>query len=160
MDLNSCTRQLQIQAPSFAVAPGVQILPPMLPFTFLPMNVAMTMGDWVANSDQLATDSHKSLDDDLEVMDDTASSGSSLTAREGETKAEKEMRHNRNKCTPCFYFTFRADGCWKGDDCEFCHLCTKKEARRKEKDRAKATRRANQATGINASVGNPVVSSE
>merc|ERR1712157_448668 len=158
MDLSSCTWQLQMQAPSFALAPGVQILPPMLPFTLLPLNVAMTRGAGVANLDHLATDSHKSLDDDLEVMDDAASSGSSFTASTGtppetlvehavvvEEKAEREMRHNRNECTPCFYFTFRADGCRKGDDCEFCHLCTKKDARNKEKKRAKATKGANRA---------------
>jgi len=49
---------------------------------------------------------------------------------------EKEVMHRRGDCQPCAYFAFRADGCRQGDDCEFCHLCTKSQAKSKKKQRA------------------------
>jgi hypothetical protein len=50
--------------------------------------------------------------------------------------SEKELVHRRGDCQPCAYFAFRADGCRAGDDCEFCHLCTKSQAKSKKKQRA------------------------
>jgi len=46
---------------------------------------------------------------------------------------EKELKHRNGDCQPCAYFAFRADGCRAGDSCEFCHLCTKKQAKSKKK---------------------------
>jgi hypothetical protein len=56
---------------------------------------------------------------------------------------EKRLKHLRGECQPCAYFAFRSDGCRRGDDCEFCHLCTKTQARAKKK--AKALRIAREA---------------
>jgi len=50
----------------------------------------------------------------------------------------KELQHITGQCTPCAYFAFRGDGCRVGDDCEFCHLCTKSQAKAKKKAKAKA----------------------
>jgi hypothetical protein len=47
----------------------------------------------------------------------------------------KKLMHLRGECQPCAYFAFRADGC-RNDDCEFCHFCTKTQARAKKKARA------------------------
>jgi hypothetical protein len=49
---------------------------------------------------------------------------------------EKELMHRSGDCQPCAYFAFRADGCRAGDDCEFCHLCTKSQAKSKKKAKA------------------------
>jgi len=48
-----------------------------------------------------------------------------------------ELLHRRGECKPCAYFAFRADGCRAGADCEFCHLCTKSQARGKKKAKGK-----------------------
>merc|ERR1711907_758561 len=47
-----------------------------------------------------------------------------------------ELLHRRGECQPCAYFAFRADGCRQGSDCEFCHLCTKSQAKAKKKMKA------------------------
>jgi hypothetical protein len=47
-----------------------------------------------------------------------------------------ELLHRRGECQPCAYFAFRADGCRQGSDCEFCHLCTKSQAKAKKKLKA------------------------
>jgi hypothetical protein len=48
-----------------------------------------------------------------------------------------EMKHTTGECQPCAYFAFRSDGCRQGDDCEFCHLCTKGQAKAKKKEKVK-----------------------
>lgn len=48
-----------------------------------------------------------------------------------------EVLHRRGECQPCAYFAFWADGCRAGADCEFCHLCTKSQARSKKKAKGK-----------------------
>lgn len=52
--------------------------------------------------------------------------------------AEKQRLHDLRECKPCAYFAFKADGCRLGDDCEYCHLCDKRDSRKREKQRAKA----------------------
>jgi hypothetical protein len=47
-----------------------------------------------------------------------------------------ELLHRKGECQPCAYFAFRADGCRQGSDCEFCHLCTKSQAKAKKKMKA------------------------
>jgi len=49
---------------------------------------------------------------------------------------EKELKHRSGDCQPCAYFAFRADGCRAGDSCEFCHLCSKSQAKSKKKAKA------------------------
>lgn len=39
------------------------------------------------------------------------------------------LNHAIGECHPCVYFRFKADGCRKGGSCEFCHICSKGEAR-------------------------------
>merc|ERR1712048_85712 len=54
------------------------------------------------------------------------------------TLAPKALIHARGECNPCAYFAFRADGCRSGKDCDFCHICTKSQAKAKKKAKAKA----------------------
>jgi hypothetical protein len=55
-----------------------------------------------------------------------------------EIKAQvKVATHNRGECKPCSYFVFKKDGCWKGEDCEFCHLCPKTVGRKAQRHMAK-----------------------
>ena len=41
--------------------------------------------------------------------------------------------HERGRCTPCRFFAFKDDGCHKGNDCEFCHLCNGEDALKRSK---------------------------
>merc|ERR1712146_447094 len=43
--------------------------------------------------------------------------------------------HALGKCTPCAYFWYKKDGCRKGEECEFCHLCQKGEIKKRKKHR-------------------------
>lgn len=43
--------------------------------------------------------------------------------------------HGVGQCTPCAYFWYKKDGCRKGDECPFCHLCEKGEMKRRKKNR-------------------------
>eukprot|EP00931_Biecheleriopsis_adriatica_P074739 TRINITY_DN48743_c0_g1_i1.p1 TRINITY_DN48743_c0_g1~~TRINITY_DN48743_c0_g1_i1.p1 ORF type:complete len:267 (+),score=58.37 TRINITY_DN48743_c0_g1_i1:41-841(+) len=59
-------------------------------------------------------------------------------------KADPPAHDSRN-CKPCLYYYSKADGCRRGDACEFCHLCPrgaaqqlKREKRRKHRAEAKA----------------------
>eukprot|EP00930_Biecheleria_cincta_P070670 TRINITY_DN5829_c0_g1_i3.p1 TRINITY_DN5829_c0_g1~~TRINITY_DN5829_c0_g1_i3.p1 ORF type:complete len:194 (+),score=49.18 TRINITY_DN5829_c0_g1_i3:52-633(+) len=45
----------------------------------------------------------------------------------------KEEQHRLGLCRPCSYFTFKDDGCHKGDDCEFCHMCSNEGARERRR---------------------------
>merc|ERR1740138_467886 len=53
-----------------------------------------------------------------------------------------ELLHRRGECQPCAYFAFRADGCRAGASCEFCHLCTKSQAKSKKKANRKIVKAA------------------
>ncbi|CAJ1400114.1 unnamed protein product [Effrenium voratum] len=37
--------------------------------------------------------------------------------------------HEANRCRPCLFFTRKEDGCWKGDACDHCHICTSQQAK-------------------------------
>eukprot|EP00435_Cladocopium_sp_Y103_P075697 s2_g62.t2 len=53
--------------------------------------------------------------------------------------------HQLGQCRPCAYFRMKADGCQKGDACEFCHLCTSEDVRAKQilyKRQVRAQKRA------------------
>lgn len=61
-----------------------------------------------------------------------------------------ELKHRRGECQPCAYFAFRADGCRQGPDCEFCHLCTKSQAKAKKKAKAARLKATDLDTQFNA----------
>eukprot|EP00930_Biecheleria_cincta_P018382 TRINITY_DN14337_c0_g1_i1.p1 TRINITY_DN14337_c0_g1~~TRINITY_DN14337_c0_g1_i1.p1 ORF type:complete len:202 (-),score=40.30 TRINITY_DN14337_c0_g1_i1:27-632(-) len=61
----------------------------------------------------------------MQQMAAKTSSGTQLTSNDG----HKERLHVLGLCHPCSYFTFKGDGCHKGQDCEFCHMCTNEEAK-------------------------------
>eukprot|EP00929_Paragymnodinium_shiwhaense_P018291 TRINITY_DN12859_c0_g1_i1.p3 TRINITY_DN12859_c0_g1~~TRINITY_DN12859_c0_g1_i1.p3 ORF type:complete len:127 (-),score=19.02 TRINITY_DN12859_c0_g1_i1:443-823(-) len=44
--------------------------------------------------------------------------------------------HLAGDCRPCAYFAFKTDGCRLGDDCSYCHLCTRKDIRKWKKQYA------------------------
>jgi len=61
---------------------------------------------------------------------------------------QKRMEHLRGECVPCAFFAFKDDGCRMGDDCEFCHLCDRKEIKKKRKMKAKALKEQTLAGGV------------
>eukprot|EP00930_Biecheleria_cincta_P048894 TRINITY_DN3414_c0_g1_i2.p1 TRINITY_DN3414_c0_g1~~TRINITY_DN3414_c0_g1_i2.p1 ORF type:complete len:174 (+),score=33.11 TRINITY_DN3414_c0_g1_i2:58-579(+) len=48
-------------------------------------------------------------------------------------KLSKDEEHRLGLCRPCSYFTFKDDGCHKGNDCEFCHMCSNEGARERRR---------------------------
>jgi len=46
---------------------------------------------------------------------------------------QREAEHLRGECKPCAFFALREDGCRRGNLCEFCHLCSKKEIKRRKR---------------------------
>lgn len=48
-----------------------------------------------------------------------------------------EEAHERGECKPCAYHVYKQDGCRQGDSCEFCHLCTRAEIKRRKKERSR-----------------------
>lgn len=48
-----------------------------------------------------------------------------------------EQAHIRGDCRPCAYHVYKTDGCRHGDACQFCHLCTRGEIKRRKKEKAK-----------------------
>mmetsp|Transcript_52689 Transcript_52689/g.96441 ORF Transcript_52689/g.96441 Transcript_52689/m.96441 type:complete len:234 (+) Transcript_52689:84-785(+) len=66
-------------------------------------------------------------------------------AEDGENESGKLPRgsegHLNGQCKPCAYFWSQADGCRRGDDCDFCHLCDSsamKKWRKAKKQRVQA----------------------
>jgi len=45
-----------------------------------------------------------------------------------------EQLHARKECRPCAYHVYKPDGCRRGDACEFCHLCTRGEIKKRKKE--------------------------
>lgn len=52
-----------------------------------------------------------------------------------------EPAHQRGDCRPCVYYTSKTDGCRRGEDCEFCHLCPLGAHQKKRKERVLAIRK-------------------
>mmetsp|Transcript_40866 Transcript_40866/g.94099 ORF Transcript_40866/g.94099 Transcript_40866/m.94099 type:complete len:258 (-) Transcript_40866:76-849(-) len=50
--------------------------------------------------------------------------------------------HRLGACHPCAYFRYKRNGCRRGDDCTFCHLCPRGEVRKRKKAKCKALRAA------------------
>jgi len=55
-------------------------------------------------------------------------------------QSKQELLHLRGECTPCAYHLRKTDGCRRGDECSFCHLCTRGEIKRRKKERVKSLR--------------------
>mmetsp|Transcript_3754 Transcript_3754/g.8573 ORF Transcript_3754/g.8573 Transcript_3754/m.8573 type:complete len:282 (+) Transcript_3754:2-847(+) len=55
-------------------------------------------------------------------------------------EVDMQIAHLEGRCKPCAYFYYKQDGCRRGDRCQFCHLCTRGEIRRRKKDRTKIFR--------------------
>mmetsp|Transcript_91418 Transcript_91418/g.151442 ORF Transcript_91418/g.151442 Transcript_91418/m.151442 type:complete len:197 (+) Transcript_91418:24-614(+) len=53
---------------------------------------------------------------------------------------EMEEAHRRGVCHPCAYFTHKEDGCRRGSECSFCHLCPAETVKMKKKEKMKAMR--------------------
>merc|ERR1719220_1700356 len=45
----------------------------------------------------------------------------------------EEFAHARGECKPCASFWRKADGCRKGIDCPFCHICNQGSVKKKRK---------------------------
>eukprot|EP00929_Paragymnodinium_shiwhaense_P083020 TRINITY_DN4406_c0_g1_i1.p1 TRINITY_DN4406_c0_g1~~TRINITY_DN4406_c0_g1_i1.p1 ORF type:complete len:127 (+),score=30.56 TRINITY_DN4406_c0_g1_i1:81-461(+) len=45
----------------------------------------------------------------------------------------KLAMHAAGECRPCAYFALKSDGCRLGDDCSYCHLCTRRDIRKWKK---------------------------
>eukprot|EP00438_Fugacium_kawagutii_P014308 Skav224020 [mRNA] locus=scaffold3238:53161:53616:- [translate_table: standard] len=43
----------------------------------------------------------------------------------------KRELHGEGKCEPCVYYTNKS-GCWYGDNCRYCHLCTPVEVQKRQ----------------------------
>lgn len=48
------------------------------------------------------------------------------------------MVHLRHNCQPCAYFHNKIDGCRRGPECKFCHLCPADEIKKRKKLKIKA----------------------
>jgi len=72
----------------------------------------------------------------LEALDSESSptvmSLESLTWQQISPVAEE---HANGTCKPCLYFHYKEDGCRQGDECPFCHLCTRAEVDAKRKNK-------------------------
>eukprot|EP00747_Dinoflagellata_sp_TGD_P101650 gnl/TRDRNA2_/TRDRNA2_168408_c1_seq1.p1 gnl/TRDRNA2_/TRDRNA2_168408_c1~~gnl/TRDRNA2_/TRDRNA2_168408_c1_seq1.p1 ORF type:complete len:400 (+),score=56.80 gnl/TRDRNA2_/TRDRNA2_168408_c1_seq1:104-1201(+) len=55
---------------------------------------------------------------------------------------EMERAHLRGECKPCAYHLYKTDGCRWGNGCEYCHLCTHGEVKKRKRDRVKALRKS------------------
>ena len=44
-----------------------------------------------------------------------------------------QKMHELGRCMPCRFFSFKDDGCYKGNACEFCHFCSGEDALKRSK---------------------------
>lgn len=44
-----------------------------------------------------------------------------------------QKMHELGRCIPCRFFSFKDGGCYKGNACEFCHLCSGEDALKRSK---------------------------
>mmetsp|Transcript_8233 Transcript_8233/g.14605 ORF Transcript_8233/g.14605 Transcript_8233/m.14605 type:complete len:143 (+) Transcript_8233:38-466(+) len=69
---------------------------------------------------------------------------------QSQERAALAVAHAENRCKPCAYFSKKEDGCRRGDDCEFCHLCGKDEAKQRKKIQQQQLRLAKKRASIEA----------
>jgi len=77
------------------------------------------------------------------VLDVTADNKAeeAMPQSEGRTLSGAQA-HALGQCKPCAYFWYKKDGCRKGEECEFCHLCQKGEIKRRKKNRVQLLKEA------------------
>jgi len=66
-----------------------------------------------------------------------ASSAPGILVSHWNKRSEKTLVHQRGLCRPCAYFFFKADGCRRVADCDFCHICPPEEFKRRRKEKRK-----------------------
>mmetsp|Transcript_75808 Transcript_75808/g.142877 ORF Transcript_75808/g.142877 Transcript_75808/m.142877 type:complete len:253 (-) Transcript_75808:271-1029(-) len=54
---------------------------------------------------------------------------------------EMEQLHFKGECRPCAYFFHKADGCRRGTECTFCHLCPREAVKAQRKEKMKLAKR-------------------
>ena len=105
-------------------------------------------------SESPVDDKHQELERSQE-LDPAAARSIALRFQHGEAYEVRGsagfVLHQIGQCMPCLYHTRKADGCHKGDNCDHCHFCTKREAKtrrnRIQLEAHKAQRRASRASG-------------
>ena len=65
----------------------------------------------------------------------------------------KRELHEQGRCEPCL-FKYNA-GCWYGDECRYCHLCTQEQVRRKQSRRFYQERALRKEKKLNQAQGAP-----
>ena len=65
----------------------------------------------------------------------------------------KRELHEQGRCEPCL-FKYNV-GCWYGDDCRYCHLCTPEQVRRKQGQRFYKERALQKEKKLNQAQGAP-----
>jgi hypothetical protein len=56
--------------------------------------------------------------------------------REFSTKyPSMDLAHIRGECKPCAYFLYKEDGCRQGANCQFCHLCSPGELKKRKREK-------------------------
>lgn len=53
---------------------------------------------------------------------------------------QARLEHVQGQCRPCAYYWGKEDGCRRGNECSFCHLCDPSELRRRRKAKDRALR--------------------
>eukprot|EP00930_Biecheleria_cincta_P079821 TRINITY_DN6777_c0_g2_i2.p1 TRINITY_DN6777_c0_g2~~TRINITY_DN6777_c0_g2_i2.p1 ORF type:complete len:148 (+),score=27.73 TRINITY_DN6777_c0_g2_i2:58-501(+) len=48
--------------------------------------------------------------------------------------------HDSSRCKPCAYLYAKADGCRRGANCNFCHICPRGMVKRKKKEKKRRLR--------------------
>ncbi|CAE8615616.1 unnamed protein product [Polarella glacialis] len=64
-----------------------------------------------------------------------------LVSPSGLSTERKLQAHQLGQCRPCGFQSAKAGNCRRGDDCQFCHLCTHEEQMRKKISRNHDRRR-------------------
>lgn len=75
------------------------------------------------------------MDSDVSLADTPAVTMIESTPTEAEHINDGLQAHALGQCIPCAYFWYKKDGCRKGEECEFCHLCNKGEIKKRKKHR-------------------------
>lgn len=112
---------------TFEPAQTVELLPETMD---LPLKNTFIHFDSTDSEVELERQSRKATCPDL-VMRRAFRTKTALRRRQ----QEKLNLHLAGECKPCCFFAFKADGCRHGDDCEYCHLCTRRDIRRWKKAR-------------------------
>lgn len=89
-----------------------------------------------------------------EKKETTSAEGGEREASENEGLKKgfgRWMLHGKGECSPCSYF-HRPNGCEKGNDCTFCHICDNEKLRRKIANKSKRWKKSKEALKARPSV--------